>query len=106
MPEEFRPDLPLRLLDVKNLQDKINETQEQLVFMQVFINTLFYQLFSETPKKMKSDKFKGLLPIFFNSNKINNADLNYYIPQNMVPKFDALVAQEQENVKFEIIWWY
>ena len=49
MHEEYRSDLPLRLLDVKTLQDKINETREQLVFMQVFIKRLFYQVFSEAP---------------------------------------------------------
>ena len=45
MPKEYTADVPLRLLDVKNLQDKINESQEQLAFFQVFLNTLFYQVF-------------------------------------------------------------
>ena len=99
-PKEYTADVPLRLLDVKNLQDKINESQEQLAFFQIFLNTLFYQVFSEAQGIIKKDKFKDILPIFFDLNKINNSNFNYYIPQKISSKFDKMVPSEKENVKF------
>ena len=99
-PKEYTVDVPLRLLDVKNLQDKINESQEQLAFFQVFLNTLFYKVFSEAPGGIKKDKFKDILPIFFDLNKINNSNFNYYIPQKISSKFDEMAQSEKENVKF------
>ena len=92
-------DLPLKLFNVKNLQDKINESEEQLVFFQVFLNTLFYQLLSEKPESAQD--LNDMLPIFFDLNKINDSDFNYYIPYNFSEKFDAMAQKEIENVKFQ-----
>ena len=100
LPPNTFPNVPLRLLNVKNLQDKINEAEEQLVFLQVFLNTLFYHVFLE-PIDNNEDDFKNLLPIFFNLSRINDSDFYYYVPQNINSKFDAMVQKEKENVKFK-----
>ena len=64
------------------------------------MNTLFYQVFSEAQGIIKKDKFKDILPIFFDLNKINNSNFNYYIPQKISSKFDEMVQNEKE--KFNI----
>ena len=65
------------------------------------MNTLFYQLFSEAQQKPKKDILKNALLIFFNLSKINDSDFNYYIPQNISQKFEAMVEKEKDNVEFE-----
>ena len=105
LPPDAFPLIPLKLKNVKNIADKINELQEQVVFVQVFLNTLFYQAFAEQQfEDDTQDAFKDLVPIFFNLSKINDTDFNYYIPQNLNLKFDDMVRKENtvnKTIKIE-----
>ena len=62
-PNEGMNNLPIRLLNVKKLDDKINEGQEQIAFIQTFINLYLFSIFSQI--KSDTNVNKNLLPIFF-----------------------------------------
>ena len=88
--------IPIRLFDVKKKEDQINEGQEQISFIQVFLNTLLFTIFSK-PRLDDDDPepknvYKGLLPIFFNLNEINNSNPYYYILQKFNHEVDVMIA--------------
>ena len=99
-PNEGMNKLPSRLLNVKKLDDKINEGQEQIAFIQTFINLYLFSIFSQI--KSETNVYNNLLPIFFYLSDLNDSNPNYYIPQGFNLDFDAMVGKEKDNYKIKI----
>ena len=101
----FYPFLPplkkvlINLYDVKNIEDKIIQGQEQIAFYQVFLNFTLYKVISEFGSESGLIVYNNLLPIFYNLNEINDPNPNYYIPKAFNNIFDEMCVKE--NVKIE-----
>ena len=101
----FYPFLPqlknvfINLYDVKNIEDKIIQGQEQIAFYQVFLNFTLYKVISEFGSNSGLIVYNNLLPIFYNLNEINDPNPYYYIPRAFNNIFDELCVKE--NVKIE-----
>ena len=100
--------LPIRLLNVKKLEDEINEGQEQILFIQTFSNLFLFTAFSNARGSSSENVYNNLLPIFFYLSEINDSNPYYFIPKGFNLDFDAMVENKKDNykIKLKIIWQY
>jgi hypothetical protein len=93
LPKNF--DVPIKLDNVKNLQDKINiEMQEMISIIQFGLNSKMFILL-EKPADYYT-MLSGRIPVFYNFSEQHDPTAKYYIPKQFNENFDLEIEKEKE----------
>jgi len=93
LPTNF--DVPIKLDNVKNLQDKINiEMQEMISIIQFGLNSKMFMLL-EKPADYYT-MLSGRIPVFYNFSEQHDPTAKYYIPKKFNENFDLEIEKEKE----------